>query len=305
MNGILIELGKYSGEIAALFAAFFWAASSILFKNLGKTVRPLELNLIKGIGAIVLLALTSLLIRENIPLLPPIALTLLLLSGVLGIGFGDTMYFEALNTLGPRRTLLITILAPPMTAVMAILFLGEKIAPIAWIGVLMTILGVAWVITQKSNGEEPKKLLQKGAFFAFLAAFSQAGGAVMSRWALTQTSISALQSAIVRLFAGIIFILIWIAASRIKLGGWTKIEKNVQKTWGILALVVIMGAFLPLWLQQIAFKFTEVGIAQTFLATSPLFVLLITVFQKEKITLREFAGVGFSIAGIALLFLTR
>lgn len=303
MNEFIHIYAKYSGEVAALFAAFLWAASSILFKRLGKTVRPLELNLIKGVGAVVLLALTSFLMHESITLLTPIALILLLLSGALGIGFGDTMYFEALNTLGPRRALLITILAPPMTVVMAILFLGEKIAPLAWVGVLLTILGVAWVVTQKTNGDEPDKILLKGAIFGFLAAFAQAGGAVMSRWVLTQTPVSALQSAITRLIAGIVFIIVLIAARREKIGEWAHAEKGVQKTWGILGLVIITGAFLPLWLQQISFKFTEVGIAQTLLATSPLFVLMITALQKEKLTLREIVGVLVAIAGIALLFL--
>jgi len=37
----------------------------------------------------------------------------LAVSGAVGIGFGDTMFFESINRLGARRSLLITILAPP------------------------------------------------------------------------------------------------------------------------------------------------------------------------------------------------
>jgi len=304
MDNVFVNFSKYSGEIAALFAACLWAASSLLFKKLGKTIRPHELNLIKGVGAFVLLTLVSLFLHEPISALSPIALILLLLSGALGIGFGDTMYFEALNAIGPRRTLLISILAPPMTAIMAIIFLGEMIKPIAWLGVLITILGVAWVISSKSNDEETQKNMQRGIFFGLLFAFAQAGGSVVSRWALTQTSVTALQSAIIRLFAGVLFLILWITLGKIKTGAWLHVEKEKRKTtWGILALVVVAGAFLPIWLQQISFKFTEVGIAQTLLATSPLFVLLIAVLRKEKLTLREITGVILSITGIALLFL--
>lgn len=303
MHTIFSSLLHYSGELAALFAALFWAISSFLFKKLGKTIQPVELNLIKGVGAVVLLIFISLFAHEALPVLTPFALCLLLLSGALGIGFGDTVYFQALNTIGPRRTLLISILAPPMTAVLAILFLGEQINPLGWLGVIITIFGVAWVILGSPEEEETRKLVRKGVLFAFLSALAQAIGSVMSRWALTQTPVSALQSAILRLFAGIAFLAIWMAANRQKPGKWAKGQKQSAGFLWILALGVILGAFLPLWLQQISFKNTEVGIAQTLLATSPLFVLIISALRKEKLTLREVMGMVIAVAGIAVLFL--
>ncbi len=303
MRSIILSFLNYSGELAALFAALFWAISSFLFKKLGKTIRPVELNLIKGIGAVVLLIFISLFMHESLPVLTPFALCLLLLSGALGIGFGDTMYFEALNSIGPRRTLLISILAPPMTVVLAILFLGEQINPLGWLGVIITIFGVTWVILGNPNQEETRQLVRKGILFAFLSALAQAIGSVMSRWALTQTPVTALQSAILRLFAGIAFLALWMAASRQKPGEWIRDQKHPTGMLGILALGVILGAFLPLWLQQISFKNTEVGIAQTLLATSPLFVLILSALRREKLTLREVAGMVIAVAGIAVLFL--
>ncbi len=303
MRVIYSFLLSYSGELSALFAALFWAIASFLFKKLGKSIRPVELNLIKGIGAVILLILVSLFMHETIPALTPVAVLLLFLSGALGIGFGDTMYFEALNSIGPRRTLLISILAPPMTVVLAILFLSEKINPMGWIGVLITIFGVAWVISGQPEEAETQKLVRKGVLFAFLSALAQAGGSIMSRWALTQTTVSALQSAILRLLAGILFLIFWMVVKREKPGTWLSKENKNTANLGILALGIILGAFLPLWLQQISFKYTEVGIAQTLLATSPLFVLIISIFRKEKLTIREVAGMFIAVAGIAVLFL--
>jgi drug/metabolite transporter (DMT)-like permease len=303
MQIIFSTLTRFSGELAAIFAALFWAISSFVFKRLGKTIRPIELNLIKGVGAVLLLALMSLFLREPITALTPFALMMLLVSGVLGIGFGDTMYFEALNSIGPRRTLLISILAPPMTVVLAILFLGETINPLGWLGVIITISGVAWVILGNRNKEEPQKLVRMGVFFAFLSALAQAIGSVMSRWALTQTPVSAIQSAILRLVAGIAFLGVWMLIGKQKPAEWMKEAKNNAGIYGILALGILLGAFLPLWLQQIAFKNTEVGIAQTLLATSPLFVLIISVLRKDKLSWQEILGMVIAVAGIAVLFL--
>jgi drug/metabolite transporter (DMT)-like permease len=296
----------FSGELFALLAAFLWAFSSVLFSDLGKSIKPVELNLIKGIGAILLLTATSLLLKETVGSLSLQVITLLFISGAIGIGFGDTMYFEAINCIGPRRSLLISTVAPIITALLALGFLGEKIVPLAWIGVVVTTLGITWVILQmRSKDEQEKQVNSKGLVYAFLFALAQAIGAVISRWALTQTSISPLQSAVVRLFAGIVFLFIWIAVRRIKLGDWARAGKDSARTWRTVLTVVVLGAYFPLWLQQLAFKNTAVGIAQTLLTTAPLFILPMTALRRDRAGIKEILGVIVAVAGIAILFLVN
>ncbi len=303
MTDFFASISNFQGEFYALGAALLWALSSILFKTLGKTIRPLELNLIKGVTAFIMFAITSLVIGEVFTTIRPAAVVVLAISGAVGIGFGDTMFFEAINRLGARRSLLITILAPPMTVIFAWIFLRESLSLVAWIGILITILGVAWVITEKNrNEQEDSKFNWLGVFFGFLAALTQAGGAVLSRWALTESSVSALQSALIRLFAGTAVLLLWILIRREKIGVWLKPAPKKQ-LWGILATVILFGTYIAIWMQQLAFKFTNVGIAQTLLATSPLFILPVSALQKEKLTLRSVIGVLLSIAGVALIFL--
>lgn len=303
MTDLFKNISMFQGELYALGAAFLWALSSLLFKSLGKTIRPLELNLIKGIAGFILFAITSLVIGEVFTSIRPAAVIALAVSGAVGIGFGDTMFFEAINRLGARRSLLITILAPPMTVIFAWIFLRESLSLFAWVGIVITILGVAWVITEKNkNEQEENKFNWLGVFFGFLAALTQAAGAVLSRWALTESSVSALQSALIRLLAGTAVLLLWILIRREKIGGWLKPAPKKQ-LWGILATVILFGTYIAIWMQQLAFKFTNVGIAQTLLATSPLFILPVSALQKEKISLRSVFGVLVSIAGVALIFL--
>lgn len=303
MTDLLKNISAFQGEFFALGAALLWALSSILFKTLGKTIRPLELNLIKGISGFILFAITSLVIGEVFTSIRPMAVLALAISGAVGIGFGDTMFFEAINRLGARRSLLITILAPPMTVIFAWIFLRESLNLYAWIGILITIVGVAWVITEKNKNEkEDNKFTWLGVFFGFLAALTQAAGAVLSRWALTESSVSALQSALIRLLAGTAVLLLWILIRREKIGAWIKPAPRKQ-LWGILAKVILFGTYIAIWMQQLAFKFTQVGIAQTLLATSPLFILPVSALQKEKLSLRSVLGVLVSIAGVALIFL--
>ena len=112
-----MQINHGQGEIAALSAAAVWAIASVVYGRVGETIPPLRLNLLKGIIAIAFLIVTIFLVGDIYPALPTHSLILLSLSGVIGIGVGDTIFFTAINSLGARRTLLLGTLAPPLTAV--------------------------------------------------------------------------------------------------------------------------------------------------------------------------------------------
>ena len=174
---------------------------------------------------------------------------------------------------------------------------------VSWMGIGITILGVDWVITEKNNTDTTTtKLDWKGVFFGFLAALTQAVGAVLSRWALTETTVSALQSAVVRLLAGSVVLILWIVIRRERVGQWMQPRPSL-KFWGVIAAVIFLGTYTAIWFQQLAFQHTQVGIAQTLLATSPLFILPFAALQGEKLSPRAIFGVLLSIAGVGLLFL--
>jgi drug/metabolite transporter (DMT)-like permease len=295
-------MANFQGEIAALLAAFLWAISSVMYGRLGQTMPPIQLNLTKGVIAIALLILTIFISGDLFPVISPVSLGLLLLSGVLGIGVGDTAFFVALNCLGARRALLMETLAPPMTAVAALIFLQESLDARAWCGILLTIIGVAWVVTERvpdTTTQAPVNI-SRGVYFGLLAAFSLAIAAVMARAAYAHTSISPLWAALLRLSAGVFSLLPWIR--------WRQPSSQRLPSPRIMTTVffaAFCGTYLGIWLQQTAIKLTAVGIASTLLQTSPLFILPIAFFLGEKISWRAIAGVIIAIAGVGVLFYLR
>jgi len=297
MPGILL------GEVAALSAALAWAVAAVWFERVGRQVRPMELNLLKGSGALLLMLATLLLTGDWFAHLPPLALVLLLLSGALGIGLGDSAYFEALRRLGVRRALLLGTLAPPMTALLGLL-LGETLSFSAWAGVLLTSAGVAWVITERTPGNTAVQQsdVRRGVLFGVAAALAQAGGAILSRLVFLQTTVSPLQSAILRLAAGVALLFVLLLVQRQALLGWRKLPQ-ARQLLGWLALAVLVGTFLAIWLQQISFKLAPTAIAQTLLATSPIFGLPIAWRMGEKLSPRAILGVLVAVGGVMLLFL--
>jgi drug/metabolite transporter (DMT)-like permease len=306
----------FKGEVAALCAAFLWAVSSVIYARLGQRITPLALNLLKGAIAIILLILTLLLRGEFLQVMPlwgiaPVPLCLLLLSGVLGIGLGDTAFFVALNCLGARRALLMETLAPPMTAILSLIFLQESLSFSAWCGILLTIVGVAWVITEQVTNlsERPVHLL-RGIGFGILAAIALATGGVLSRAALANTSISPLWAALLRLSAAVLMLLpwVWIRGKRQEARKQSYSHIKIFQPLPVIGAIffaAFAGTYLGIWLQQTALKFTAAGIALTLTNTSPLFMLLLAIWMGEQVSLRAILGVLIALGGIAVLFYLR
>ena len=295
-------IANFGGELAALTAAFLWAWATLIYSRVGKIIPPLEMNLIKGILAVSMLSLTLILRGSAFSAIEPLALGLLLLSGAVGIALGDTAYFESLKWLGARRTLLVGILGPPLTGIVALIFLGEELNLAAWSGIGLTMLGVAWVVTERIPDPlgEPDHL-GRGLAFGLLAALAQAVGVVLSRAALVQTDVSPLWSSLLRLAGGILILLVFLPLNRRPIGRWLKFEQS-QKLWGTLVFATFAGTYLGIWLVQVSLKLTDAGIAQTLFATSQLFVLPMAAVRGEKISFRAIAGACVALAGVGLLF---
>lgn len=298
---MLSPLLNHRGELAALSAALIWAIASVVYSGMGRQLSPLMLNLVKGIIAIVLLLLTLALQGEFQPHLSATAGGLLGLSGALGIGLGDTAYFKALNCLGARRTLVLECVAPPLTALMALIWLQEQLPIVAWFGIALTIVGVVWVVVERApDTTQPKIHPWRGLAFGLLAALGQASGAVLSRAALAGTAIDPLWSSLIRILAGGAVLLVWLQLQR---RGWADLTVlRSRRFLTVLIMTAFSSTYLAIWLQQISLKYTAAGIAQSLSATSPLFVIPVAIVMGERVSLRAIVGVLLAMVGVWLLF---
>jgi drug/metabolite transporter (DMT)-like permease len=297
------HVSNFRGEIAAIAGASLWAISANVYSFVGTKIPPLLLNLIKGLIAIAFILLTFILTNYQFSSVNMLSIVGLTISGIAGIGIGDTAFFQALNHLGARKTLLLETLTPPLTAILAFIFIDEKLNSTIWMGMIITITGIAWVISER-NPEivtEKNQQMVTGVKWALIAVISQAIGAVIARYSLLISEISSLESSLIRLFGGTIIVLLLMTPQK------KTILPLIKEIWSIkLGLIITVTAFvstyLGIWLQQTAFKFAPVGIAQTLLATSPLFVLPIVFVFGEKISYRSIIGAIIALLGVSLLF---
>ena len=291
-------MGIFMGEIAALGAAFVWALSSTIWQRVGQQIPAVVLNLLKGAIALFMLLATVLILGTSLPSVNPHILAMLLISGALGIGIGDTAFFIVLKYLGARRTLLLETLSPPLTALFGLIFLQENLSPIACTGILLTICGVAWVIAERTAETTlPSKHLWQGLAISLLGQTTRAAGVVLSRAAFTQIDIDPLWTAALRLSGGIAVMLCFLNPTN--LGTFQQLK--APKILGGIILAAFLGTYLGIFLQQTALKYAPAGIAQALSSTSPLFILPLAVLAGEKVSLRAVVGVVAAIGGIALL----
>jgi drug/metabolite transporter (DMT)-like permease len=291
----------FQGEIAALSAAGLWAFATLMFGRLGKQLSPLVLNLIKGSMAVGFIVLTLAVRQQLLASVPMGSVWLLLMSGVVGIGLGDTAYFATVNTLGARQALLLEMLAPPMAALMSLIFLQEQLSVLAWIGMALTLAGIIWVVSERSpkvHNTGSKAAVTKGIVCGIMAALGQSIGSVLSRAALADTVVDPLWSSLLRLSAGLVCIsglLLW----RRKEASF--IRPSGQLLGGV-AIAAFFGTYLAIWLQQIALKYSPAGVAQSLLATSPIMVLPMALVIGERVTFRAVCGAVVALIGVWLLF---
>jgi drug/metabolite transporter (DMT)-like permease len=237
------------------------------------------------------------------------SLFLLLISGIIGIGAGDTAYFACLRRIGPQNGLMIESTAPIIASLMALLFFAEVLSSFAWIGILLTTFGVILVV-RWSQSSYSSSANVSGILFGMLAAFCQATGIVLSRQALLQDQVEPLASALIRLSAALILIIIWfVLRQTFSYGG--KSRQSIGETAALLihnrlllkVLAAIgMGTFLGIWLMQTSVKYTSAGITQTLLATSPLFGMLAARIRGQRQIGLVWFGLFLGFCGISLLF---
>jgi drug/metabolite transporter (DMT)-like permease len=295
---------EHRGELAALTAAAIWAVSSMLYGQIGKQVTPLTLNLTKGLLAIGYLIITMLLTGERL-MIAPNQWWPLLLSGLIGIAWGDTFFFMALNSIGARLTLLINILSPVITALMASLYLGEQLALVNYLGITLAVAGVAGVIFDRTQSDKSPKNYWQGVLWAVLSSLSNSIASIFSRQAMLAGDLSPTVTTLVRLLAGaagILVLMLWpliLKSGSSKVSSWRSLDR---KMWLRLALVAFFSTYLGISLQQAALKYTAAGIAQTVGSTSPLFVLFYDWWQGAKISWRSILWAMVAIGGMSLLF---
>src|SRR6476661_7973137 len=148
-----------TGQLLALLTALLWTMSSLSFEAASKRAGSVAVNLIRLVMAFVLLCILGAISRGR-PL-PTDASAYqwkwLLISGFVGFFIGDLCLFRALVLLGARLSTLIMSLAPIIAAVTGYFVLGERLGAWSFLGMMITLIGIAWVVSERATGAQDEE----------------------------------------------------------------------------------------------------------------------------------------------------
>ena len=121
-----------AGPALALSAAALWAMSPMFMASAGRRVGSFPVVLLRSLLATLMLVMAvgvAALVAGAPPAYPtPRQAAWLAVSGLIGMGVGDVLIYEAFVTLGPRRTTQTLVLAPAVAVVTGCAFLGEAMS---------------------------------------------------------------------------------------------------------------------------------------------------------------------------------
>ena len=293
---------KFAGELAALATSACWTASSLAFALAGARVGSLAVNIIRlSLAFAGFVVLGVLLEGEALPLsATPAAWLWLSLSGLAGFFFGDLFLFRALIEIGPRLSMLIMALAPPLTALGGWLLLGEKLTALDVFGMALTLGGVMWVVTKTPEHGAPHKFTWRGGALAFGGCLGQTAGVLLAKPGLAGVA-SPFAATEIRLITGLVCFLLLAAA----LGWYPQVVRGLRDRRALMqmSLGALAGPFLGVSLLLFAITRIPTGLAQTFASLAPVMIIPFSAaLYRERITWRALAGALLAFAGIALLF---
>ena len=299
LSQIQVEVGTTQhvvGVFAALASAASWAVGTMLFKGIGTEFSASAMTLIKSLLSMVLLAIVLFFVGWT--RIPASSLALLILSGLIGIAAGDTCFFAALRRLQVYQLIVLMMLAPPMTLMMAIFFLGEMPSRIAWLGIALVLAGVSLTLAADLRHGESATGTFTGIIFGLLAILCMGGSVIIAKAGLGE--VPAMQATFLRMSAGFAGMLAVALPKRQITASLEPLRRaGLQGRFLVAVTVVTFGGF---WLSLLAVKRLDVSVANTLLATEPLFALPLSLFWlRERPVALAWSGAAIALPGALLL----
>jgi drug/metabolite transporter (DMT)-like permease len=297
----MLDRAMVLGELAALGTAACWAVTSVVFAESARRIGSLRTNLLRLPIALVFLSVALVAGAGTFAGLDRTRLGWLTASALIGLVAGDLAFFAALERLGPRLAALLMSLAPAFATLAGALLLGELPGWVAAAGMVLTLGGVAWVVSERHGRDElPARHRLQGVAIAVFSAACQGLGLVLSKLGMAG-DVAALPATWVRI--AVATAAIWALAALIRRLDPADLGAAVRRGWPFVVAGAFFGPFAGVWLSLAAVRFTDVGVAATLMSTTPLLLIpVVAVTERYRPTLRAVTGTILAIAGVALLF---
>jgi DME family drug/metabolite transporter len=294
------------GEFAALGAAISWTVSALLYRKALSETKPVSANIVRLTltSAVLLAFLVATGMLGVLASLPPNIVVLAGVSGIIGLGLGDTLYMISLKMIGVARAVPVTCTYPLFNLLWVALLAGE---PITWsvaLGAVVIVLGI-WLLSleeEKDTLDAQKKVLGRGLAVALATALLWSVSIAMMGLAVKETPNLGDAFAINTLRVLTIAVSFAVSAPIVDRGlGFLKLRRRTVVTL-IAGGIVALG--LGWFLLSISFIDTLQSRAVPISSATPLFSTLAGILLlHEKVNAKNVMGSIMIVVGVFIIFL--
>ena len=287
---------EFLGIIAALGSAASWAFATVVFDRLGKVVPYAGITFLKGFFSILLMLMLVVMVGDFKTISAHDAI-ILILSGIIGIAIGDTLFFKSLQDLGAKMQVLYFMLGQIVTMLLSFLLLDDMLTLEEYVGAIILLCGIV-IVTWGQQEDHPNK--KRGIIGGFISIICFSISTIMIKY--TEADIDVVSASFYRMLAGTLSMsLFGITTHKVK--SWVAPLRD-YKTLSLFLLnvaVLTIGGFI---LSMYAIKAISVSLASILSTTEPVFVLMLAyLINHEKISKRELIGTAVSIIGLLIIIL--
>ena len=298
----------YFGELVMLAAAICWSIAVIIFKSASKTLSPFLITALKNSIALILFIFSFIIF--DIPFIENNFTTSdyikIIISGILGMGFGDVLFIYALSKIGANRVAIINCFEPAVIYCLSILMLGTFLTTQQFIGLIIVIFALL-IISYENDASDIDPIIKKnGIIIQILAVLFSSFGIVLIKPVLSKVAYSVeaqLWITYFRLFPG--FIVAWIVFlfQKNKSTLLSPLKKS-SMLWQIL-LSSGLGTFIALSFWIIGYTNIEKPpVASIIGQTSVIFIVILSYFiLKEKISKIRILSIFIAMCGVIVITL--
>ena len=296
------------GEFAALGAAITWAVAPIMYKKALSGVSPISANIVRlsSNAAFLVVFLVALGLTGVLASLPLGALVVVVVSGVVGLGVGDTLYMYALKSIGVSRAVPLETSYPLFSLLWATLILGQALTASAVVGTFVILFGI-WLLSREkaqSKVHVHGRVELTGVVVSLLAAVAWSVSITMMDFAVTMpgvvTGLAANYAIVTVRIAGMALVLLALSPLLDRGRGFLKLS------WRTIVLLCVGGLIangLGWLLMNYSFLNIPEAQAVPISSTTPLFSTLAGfAFFREQLTRDNTLGAVLVVAGVVLIF---
>jgi drug/metabolite transporter (DMT)-like permease len=293
------------GVALSLSVAVLWGLAPFAHAAAGRRIGAIPTLLWRSaFASLVLLAIAAVF---RVPIPPVHASLVMIASGLVGVGLGDFLIYDAFVVLGPRRSVQLLALGPAFAFAFAWIFLGETVSLIQLAGAVLVLAAsftAIWVDRRADPAStEPGRVSLRGVLGGVGGAIMVGAASVIARQAYRlDPGMHPLTASCLRVVTA--SLLLWcIPVFRT---GYPALFRTLgdRQALNRIALGTVLGPVLGMIAFVGALKHLEAGLVTTLMSLSPLLILPVSAIRhRARIGPAVILAAVAAVTGVALISL--